>query len=151
MSSPSDDPKATGRDDAGEPAPEAAPRKPGPPPEGAAIGIAIGFLATVSLAALGFLVAFTLFAFIATYAVVKAVTDQGAANPVTVLVGVVLLVTTFAVLLAVGMGMLGRSLSPKRKRGIHRDHRSRRRRTRVMRSAPSTPVSSDSTGSSSTV
>jgi hypothetical protein len=96
--------------------PRPAARKPGPPPEGAGVGLGIALIATSFLLGLGFLLALTGFAFLATYAVVKAITDQGPGNPVTVALGFVLIVGLFVTLLAVGMGLLGRSLSPRRRR-----------------------------------
>jgi multisubunit Na+/H+ antiporter MnhB subunit len=91
-------------------------RKAGPPPEGAGIALAVAIIATAVLSALGFLLAFVGFGFLATYAVVKAVSDHGSGNPLTVTLGFVIIVALFATLLGVAMGLLGRSLSPKKRR-----------------------------------
>jgi hypothetical protein len=99
-----------------EPEPPGRPRATGPPHDGAPIGIAIGVISALGYAGLAFALGFTFFAFVAIYALVKAVGDQGPGSAVVIMIGTVLLTTTFVLLLAVGVGMLGRSLSPKRRR-----------------------------------
>ena len=110
---------ATSEPAAAEPAPEVHPergRATGPPHEGTAIGIAIGLVSAFGYAGLAFLLGFTFFAFVAIYALVKAIGDQGSGSPIVVIVGTVVLVTTFVTLLCLGLGMLGKSLTPKKRR-----------------------------------
>ncbi len=128
-----------GRTDAGTPEPEvgatsagttepealevspARPRATGPMHEGAPIGIAIGIVSAIGFASLAFLVAFAFFAAVAIYALVKAIGDGGSGNPVVVVLLTVMLLTTFVALLCVGIGKLGTSLTPKKRRGDGRD------------------------------
>jgi hypothetical protein len=89
--------------------------------EGAPIGIAIGFVSAFAFASLGFLLAFSFFAAVAIYALVKAIGDEGSGNPMVVALTTVLLLTTFVALLLAGLGKLGGSLTPS-KRGRRGDH-----------------------------
>lgn len=100
--------------------PEGSPERPratGPPHEGAPIAIAIGIVSALGLAGLAFLMAFAFFAAVAIYALVKAIggsEDHG--NPVVIVLITVFLLTLFVALLLVGIGKLGGSLSPKKRR-----------------------------------
>jgi hypothetical protein len=85
--------------------------------EGAPIGIAIGIASAIGFTGLAFLMAFAFFAAVAIYALVKAIGDgDGSGNPVVVVLTSVFLLTLFVALLCVGLGKLGGSLSPKKRR-----------------------------------
>jgi hypothetical protein len=92
------------------------PRATGPMHEGAPIGIGIGIVSAIGFAGLAFVVAFAFFAAVAIYALVKAIGDGGSGNPVVVILITVLLITAFVALLLVGIGKLGGSLTPKKRR-----------------------------------
>jgi len=113
--SPNDRP---GADDLARPeGPPDRPRSTGPAHEGAPIGIAIGFVSAIGFAGLAFLMAFAFFAAVAIYALVKAIGGgEGSGNAVVVVLTTVFLLTLFVALLLVGMGKLGGSLSPKKRR-----------------------------------
>jgi hypothetical protein len=92
-------------------------RATGPMHEGAPIGIAIGIASAIGFTGLAFLMAFAFFAAVAIYALVKAIGDgDGSGNPVVVVLTSVFLLTLFVALLCVGLGKLGGSLSPKKRR-----------------------------------
>jgi hypothetical protein len=92
------------------------PRATGPMHEGGPIAIAIGIASAIGFASLAFLLAFAFFAAVAIYALVKAIGDEGSGNPVVVVLITLLLLTTFVALLCVGIGKLGTSLTPKKRR-----------------------------------
>jgi hypothetical protein len=92
-------------------------RATGPPHEGAPVGIAIGIVSALGFAGLAFLMAFAFFAAVAIYALVKAIggsEDHG--NAVVVVLITVFLLTLFVALLLIGIGKLGGSLSPRKRR-----------------------------------
>ena len=93
------------------------PRAAGPMREGAPIGIGIGIASAIGFAGLAFLMAFAFFAAVAIYALVKAIGGgEGSGNAVVVVLMTVFLLTLFVALLLVGIGKIGGSLSPKKRR-----------------------------------
>ncbi len=62
-------------------------------------------------------VAVAIYTFVTVYAIVKGVSGgSDTPDPITILVGIVLLVTLFTVLVAVGVMLLGRMADPKKRR-----------------------------------
>jgi O-antigen/teichoic acid export membrane protein len=83
---------------------------------GIAAAIAGSILGFFSM--LAFVVAPLMFAFLFVYAIVKAFGPETAhASPTTVLVGVVAIVGALTVAFTIGLGVLGRSMTPRRRRG----------------------------------
>jgi uncharacterized BrkB/YihY/UPF0761 family membrane protein len=75
-------------------------------------GSILGFFMT-----LAFVIAVLMFAFLFVYAIVKAFGPETAhASPTTVLVGIVVIVGALTVAFTTGIGMLGRSMTPRRRR-----------------------------------
>lgn len=81
------------------------------------LGLGIGIANAVFYTLLPVLVAVAVWTMVCVYAVVKWIgSAPDHANPVVIVVGIVLLVTLLAVLIAVGVGLIGRSMNPKRRR-----------------------------------
>ncbi len=57
-----------------------------------------------------------LYLFLTIYAIVRAIGPGAGENPVTIVVGFVLITSVFAILLGVAIHLIGRSLAPKRLR-----------------------------------
>jgi hypothetical protein len=69
---------------------------------------------------LAFVIAVLMFAFLFVYAIVKAFGPETThASPTTVLVGVVVIVGALTVAFTTGIGMLGRSMTPRGRRRGH--------------------------------
>ena len=85
--------------------------------EHSGIAGAIAGAAFVFLVILPALIAIAIITFLVIYAIVKAFGVGGDhASAGTVIVGVALLVTVFATAIATGLGLLGRAMSPRKKR-----------------------------------
>ncbi len=85
--------------------------------EHSGIAGAIAGAALVSLVILPALIAIAIITFLVIYAIVKALGVGGDhVSAGTVIVGVVLLVTVFATAIATAIGLLGRSMSPRKRR-----------------------------------
>jgi hypothetical protein len=80
------------------------------------IGIAVAGVIVAFFALLPFVFLVALYVFLTIYAVVRAVGPGAGENPVTILLGFVLIASTFATLLGVTIHLVGRSLTPKRRR-----------------------------------
>jgi hypothetical protein len=78
--------------------------------------LAIGGIATAFFAFLPFVIVVLVYLALSVYALVVAIGHGGAPNPVTVLVTVVLLVSVLALAFAGTVVLVGRSLTPKRRR-----------------------------------
>ena len=68
------------------------------------------------LTTLPFVFIAVLYLFMTIYAIVRAIGPGSGENPVTIVVGFVLLTSLFAVLMAVTVNLVGRSLTPRKKR-----------------------------------
>jgi Flp pilus assembly pilin Flp len=80
------------------------------------LGLGIGLANAVLYTLLPVLLAVAIWTMVSVYAIVKwigSAPDQ--ANPVVIVVGTVLLVTLLVVLIAVAVGLVGRSMNPKRR------------------------------------
>lgn len=68
--------------------------------------------------ALAFVIVVLMFAFLFLYAIIKAFGPETAhASPTIVLLGLVVIVGTLTLALTTGIGLLGRSMTPRRRRG----------------------------------
>jgi hypothetical protein len=81
-----------------------------------AIGIAVAGAIVGFLAIMPFVFLVALYLFLTIYAIVRAIGPGAGENAVTILVGFVLITTMFATLLGVAIHLVGRSLTPKRRR-----------------------------------
>jgi hypothetical protein len=79
-------------------------------------GLAIGGIATAFFGFLSFVIVVLVYLALSIYALVVAIGHGGPPNPVTVLVVVVLLVSVLALAFAGTVALVGRSLTPKRRR-----------------------------------
>lgn len=83
------------------------------------IGLAVGGILTAFFAFLPFVFVVLAYLFVSVYAIVKAASaGPDAADPVTIVVGFVLLATLLVLGLAGAIGFAGRSLTPKRPRRL---------------------------------
>jgi hypothetical protein len=80
------------------------------------IGLAIAGAIVAFFATLPFVLIVTLYVFLTIYAIVRAIGPGAGENPVTIVVGFVLITSVFAVLLGVTIHLIGRSLTPKKRR-----------------------------------
>lgn len=82
---------------------------------GIAVAIAVSILSFFMM--LAFVIVVLMFAFLFVYAIIKAFGPETAhAAPTTVLVGLVVIVGALTVAFTTGIGMLGRSMTPRRRR-----------------------------------
>lgn len=82
-------------------------------------GIALAIVASIVsfFMMLAFVIVVLMFAFLFVYAIVKAFGPETAhASAMTVVVGLVVIVGSLTVALTTGIGMLGRSMTPRRRR-----------------------------------
>ena len=80
------------------------------------VGIAIAGIVVAFFAALPFFLVAVLYLFVTIYAIVRAIGPGAGENAVPIVVGFVLLTSTFAVLLGVTIHLVGRTITPKRLR-----------------------------------
>lgn len=80
------------------------------------IGLALAGIIVAFFAALPFVLIVVLYVFITIYAIVRAIGPGAGENPVTIVVGFVLITSVFAILLGVTIHFVGRSLTPKKQR-----------------------------------
>jgi hypothetical protein len=80
------------------------------------VGIAVAGVIVVFLTVLPFVFIVALYVFLTIYAIVRVIGPGAGENPVTILVGFVLITSTFAALLGAAIHLVGRSLTPKRRR-----------------------------------
>jgi len=81
------------------------------------LGLGIGIANALLYTLLPMLLAIGIWTLVSVYAIVKWIgSAPDHANPVVIVVGVVLLVTLLVVLIAVAVGFVGRSLNPKRRK-----------------------------------
>ena len=99
-------------------------RDPGPEPiretetslQSGGLGLGIGLTNVVAYALLPALVALGIWTLVCIYAIVKWIgSAPDDVNPTVIVVGVAGIVTLLVVLIAVGVGLVGRSMNPKRR------------------------------------
>jgi hypothetical protein len=85
--------------------------------DGKGVGIAIGAMNVALYALLPVLIVVGVWTLISVYAIVKWIgSAPQQANAAVIVLGVALMVSLFVVLFAVGVGLVGRSLSPKKRK-----------------------------------
>jgi hypothetical protein len=85
--------------------------------DGKGVGIAVGATNVALYAMLPVLIVVGVWTLISVYAIVKWIgSAPEEPNPTVIVLGVALMVSLFVVLFAVGVGLIGRSLSPKRRK-----------------------------------
>ena len=83
------------------------------------VGLAVAGVLVTFFTTLSFVSIVVLYLFMTIYAIVRAIGPGAGEDPVTIVVGFVLLTSLFVVLLAVTVHLVGRSLTPtKRLRGL---------------------------------
>jgi hypothetical protein len=80
------------------------------------IGLAIAGIIVAFFATMPFLFIVVLYIFLTIYAIVRAIGPGAGENAVTIVVGFVLITSVFAILLGVTIHLVGRSLTPKKRR-----------------------------------
>ncbi|MEO8424408.1 MAG: hypothetical protein ABI595_10950 [Actinomycetota bacterium] len=80
------------------------------------IGLAIGGIIVAFFTTMSFVFVVVLYVFLTIYAIVRAIGPGAGENPVTIVIGFVLITTLFAVLLGVSIHFVGRSITPKKLR-----------------------------------
>ena len=80
------------------------------------VGVAIAALIVAFFATMPFIFIVVLYVFITIYAIVRAIGPGAGENPVTIVVGFVLITSMFATLLGVTIHFVGRAITPKRLR-----------------------------------
>ncbi len=79
-------------------------------------GLAIAGVLVAVFAALPFVVLATLYLFVTVYAIVRAVGPGTGEDPAVIVVGFVLLTSVLAVAIGVAVHLIGRSLTPRKRR-----------------------------------
>ena len=79
------------------------------------IGIAVAGIAVVFFATLPFLLIVALYLFMSIYAIVRAIGPGAGANPVPIVMGFVLITTTFVIVFAVAIHLVGRAITPSKR------------------------------------
>jgi hypothetical protein len=80
------------------------------------VGLAIAGIIVAFFATMPFLFIVVLYIFLTIYAIVRAIGPGAGENAVTIVVGFVLITSVFAILLGVTIHLVGRSLTPKKRR-----------------------------------
>ncbi len=81
------------------------------------VGLAVAGVIVVFFASLPFVFLVSLYLFVTIYAIVRAIGPGAGENPVAIVVGFVLITSMFGVLLGVTVHLVGRSLTPRKRRG----------------------------------
>ena len=84
------------------------------------VGLAIAGVLVTFFTTLSFVVIVVLYLFMTIYAIVRAIGPGAGQNPVTIVIGFVLLTSMFVVLIAVTVHLVGRSLTPRKRRSKSR-------------------------------
>jgi hypothetical protein len=79
-------------------------------------GLAVAGVIVAFLASLSFVFLVSLYVFVTIYAIVRAIGPGAGENAVAIVVGFVLISSLFAVLLGVTIHLVGRSLTPRKRR-----------------------------------
>jgi hypothetical protein len=94
-----------------------APRAGGGATDGKGVGVALGGLNVALYALLPVMIVVGVWTLISVYAIVKWIgSAPQEPNAAVIVLGVAMMVSLFVVLFAVGVGLVGRSLSPKRRK-----------------------------------
>jgi hypothetical protein len=80
------------------------------------VGIAVAGILVACFAMFPFILVAVLYLFVTIYAIVRAIGPGAGENPVTIVVGFVLLTSVFPLLIGVTVHLVGRSITPKRTR-----------------------------------
>ena len=80
------------------------------------VGLAVAGVLVTFFTTLPFVFIVVLYLFMSIYAIVRAIGPGSGEDPVTIVVGFVLLTSLFAVLMAVTVHLVGRSLTPAKRR-----------------------------------
>jgi hypothetical protein len=98
---------------------ETTPEEPSVADHGGAkgIGFAIAGVIVAFLASLPFVLLVSLYVFLTIYAIVRANGPGAGENAVAIVVGFVLITSIFAVVLGVTIHLIGRSITPRKRRG----------------------------------
>jgi len=80
------------------------------------VGLAVAGVLVAFFTALPLVFIVVLYLFVTVYAIVRATGPGSGENPITIVVGFVLLTSLFAVLLAVTVHFVGRSITPAKRR-----------------------------------
>lgn len=80
------------------------------------VGLAIAGVLVTFFATLPFVLIVVLYLFMTVYAIVRAIGPGSGENPIPIVVGFVLLTSLLAILMAVTVQSVGRSLTPRKKR-----------------------------------
>lgn len=81
------------------------------------IGLAVGGVIVAILAFLPFALLVSLYTFVTIYAIVRAIGPGTGEDAVAIVVGFVLITSAFAVLLGLTIHLVGRPLTPRKRRG----------------------------------
>ncbi len=81
------------------------------------VGLAVAGVIVAFMASLPFVFVVSLYIFLTVYAIVRAFGPGAGENAVAIVVGFVLISSTFAVLLGVTIHLVGRSITPRKRRG----------------------------------
>lgn len=84
-------------------------------------GLAVAGVIVAFFATLPFVFLVSLYVFLTVYAIVRAIGPGAGENAVAIVVGFVLITSMFAVLLGVTIHLVGRSLTPRKRRGRRRN------------------------------
>jgi hypothetical protein len=79
------------------------------------IGLAVAGITVAFFATLPFILIAVLYLFMTIYAIVRAIGPGAGANPVPIVMGFVLITTTFVVLFAVAIHLVGRAITPSKR------------------------------------
>ena len=80
------------------------------------VGFAVAGIAVAFFATLPFILIVVLYLFVTIYAIVRAIGPGAGANPVPIVTGFVLITSALVVLFAVAIHLIGRAITPARKR-----------------------------------
>lgn len=80
------------------------------------VGLAVGGVIVAFFASLPFVFVVSLYVFVTIYAIVRAIGPGAGENAVAIVVGFVLITSTFVVLLGVTIHFVGQSLTPRKRR-----------------------------------
>lgn len=80
------------------------------------VGLAVAGMLVTFFATLPFVIIVVLYLFVTIYAIVRAIGPGEGENAVTIVVGFVLLTSLLAVLVAIAVHLMGRSLTPSKRR-----------------------------------
>jgi hypothetical protein len=88
------------------------------------VGLAVGGIIVAFFATLPFIFVVILYVFVTIYAIVRAIGPGTGENPVVIVVGFALITSALVILLGVAIHLVGRSLTPKKRRAKDRSRHS---------------------------